>query len=220
MAAVTIAAVGAATAAYGAYSSNRNAREARESQEGAMDSQLELGREQLDFSREQYNDWREMFSPVLGDLRTMAYEDQKPDYEAISADVGTAFDTSQDINRRTQQRYGLNPSDGALQNSEVQYGLGRAGAIVDGRNRARLANKDAKFNRLASFYGLGSGQGAQAMTMVNAAYQGVGATYGQHAGMYGNQAMYHQGQAREHMQDAAGWAGWGYGQMSGGGGGG
>ncbi len=212
MAAVTAAAVGAATTLYAANRQSRDARDARNAQQGAMDQQVALGREQLDFAREQYQDWQNRFNPILDDLGMMAYEQRDPDYGAITADVGAAFDTSQGVNRRQMQRFGLSPSDGAVQNSEVQYGLGRAQAIVDGRNRARLANQDQRWNRLASFYSLGNGQGMQASNMVQAAYAGLGGSFGQQAGMFGNMANNYSAGASQAWGDMAGWAGWGIGQ--------
>ncbi len=206
------AAVGVATSAYSANRQRSAARDARNAQQGAMDQQVALGREQLDFGRQQYQDWQNRFNPIMDSLTSLAYEDRGPDYAAITADVGAAFDTSQAINRRQMQRFGLNPSDGAVQNSEVQYGLGRAQAMVDGRNRARTAHQDQQFNRLSSLYSMGSGQGAQASSMINAAYAGLGGAFGQHANQFGGMAMnYNQG-AQQAWGDMAGWAGWGFGQ--------
>lgn len=216
MAASTAVALGGmALSGYSASRQRRAGRQASRQQQESMDRQTQVAQEQLDFSRGQYQDWRDMFQPVENDLKMMAYENQDPDYGAINADVGAAFDTSQDINRRQQQRYGLNPSDGAMQQGEVSYGIGRAGAMVNARNQARTANKDSQFNRLSSFYGMGQGRGQQAANMVSAASAGVSSAYGQHAGMYGNQAQQHNAGAAGAMGDMAGWAGWGYGQSQG-----
>lgn len=220
MAAVTVAAVGVAASAYSANRQSSAAKDANRNQRNAMDQQTAMDRERLDFSREQYQDWRNMFQPVLEDLRTEAYADTTPDYDAIVSDVGAAFDTSQDINRRQQQRFGLAPDAGAVQEGELRYGLGRAAAMAGAKNQARAANKDARFSRLASFYGLGSGQGMQASNLVNAAYAGASGTMGQHAGIFGQQAFNHQQGANQAWGDAAGWAGWGFGQYMGGRGGG
>ena len=210
--ATAVAIAGVATSAYSASRSRSAGRDAARQQQSAMDQQAQAAQDQLDFSREQYDDWRTMFRPVAEDLKTMAYENRGPDYNAINADVGAAFDTSQAINRRQQQRFGFQPSDGAVQNSELQYGLGRATAMVNARNQARTANQDKQFNRLTAFYGMGSGQGQAAANLVSAAHAGVGNAYGQHAGIYGNQAMNYGNQANQSMNDAMGWAGWGFGQ--------
>jgi hypothetical protein len=216
MAAVTVAALGVAASAYSANRQSRAAREAADNQEEAMDGQLGLDRERLNFSRQQYDDWRQRFDPIMDDLTAEAYADSTPDYDAIVGDVGAAFDTSQGINRRQQQRYGLQPSDGAVAEGELRYGLGRATAMAGAKNNARTANKDMRFNRLASLYSLGSGQGAAASSLVSAAYAGASGNMGNQAGMFGNQQAQAQQGANQAWGDAAGWAGWGFGQYMGG----
>lgn len=218
MGAVTAAAVAAAGSAYAANRQRSAARDAQRSQDGAMDQQAQAAQDQLNFAREQYSDWRSMFQPVGEDLRTMAYEQQTPDYGAINADVGAAFDTSQAINRRQQQRFGFQPSDGTTHDSELRYGLGRAQAMVNARNQARTANKDSQYNRMMAFYGMGQGQGQAAANLVSAAHAGVGNVYGQHAGTFGNQAANYQAGANQQMNNTINWAGYGLSQWGGGGG--
>lgn len=191
MAAVTGAVIAGASVVAGAYSSSQargDARDAARRQEGAAADQAGIAREQLDFGRQQYADWREMFQPAMMDLRNLAYEQREPDYAAIGADVGAAFDTSQGITRRQQQRYGLQPGDGAVQEGELRYGMGRALATVDGRNRARVANRDTQWNRLASFANLGNGQQANAQNTMNQGFGAMGNAFGNQANMFGNQA--------------------------------
>lgn len=184
--------VGVATVATSAYSSSRSrsaAGRAADQQAQAQADQTALGREQLEFGREQYADWKDMFYPAMGDLRNMAYEEQRPDFNAIAADVGNAFDTSQGINRRTMQRFGVAPTDGAAAASETQYGLGRALATVGGFQQARTQAKDQQWNRLASFTSLGQGQQASALNTMNQGFGALGNAFGNQASMYGNQAQ-------------------------------
>lgn len=180
----------------GAAMSARGASRAANSQQSATNQQIALGREQLAFGREQYQDWRDMFMPVLGDLRNMAYEEQRPDYAGIAADVGQAFDSSQAMNRRQMERFGVSPTDGASQASETQYGLGRALAHVGAANSARMAAKDQQFNRLAQIGNLSAGQQAMA---TNTMQGGFGALQG----AFGNQANLFGAQANNYMQAAA-----------------
>lgn len=182
--AIGSAVVGAVGSARATSAGNRAAR----NQEQAQQRQADIAQEQLSFGRDQYADWKEMFSPALGDLRTMAYEQQKPDYEQIGADVGAAFDTSQDINRRQQQRFGLQPGDGAVQEGELRYGIGRALATVNGRNQARAGVQDQRWNRLASFANLSAGQQANAQNTMNQGFAAGGNAAGNAAGMFGQQA--------------------------------
>lgn len=196
MGVATAVAIGSAVVGAAGAASNRSAaRRAADQQAASAEQQVALGREQLAFGREQYADWREMFYPALNDLRTMAYEEQTPDYAAIGADVNAAFDTSQEINRRQQQRFGLQPGDGAVQEGELRYGLGRALATVNGRNMARTATKDQRWNRLASFANLSNGMQANAQSTINqgfaatgGAMAGQGAMFGQQAAGYGQAA--------------------------------
>lgn len=206
---VWVAAVGAAVSIGSAVSQRNQAKKAAGQQQDAMDAQAEQQAAQLAFAKEQYADWRDMFYPVAGDLRTMAYETQGPDYGAINADVGAAFDTSQDINRRQQQRFGLQPSDGAVQEGELRYGLGRASAMVNARNQARTASKDQQFNKLMSFYGMGSGQGQMAANMVAAAHQGAAAGFGNQANIYGAQSANAQAGFGNSLNSAGNWIGYG-----------
>jgi len=203
MGVATAAAVGSAVAAgslavgaYGAYTQGKAAEKAADAQGHAMDQQVQLGREQLEFGKEQYQDWKNLFMPALTDLRSLAYEDVRPNFAAISADVDTAFDTSQDVNRRTMERYGIKPADGAFQASETQYGLGRAMATVNANNQARQAAKDQKFNRLASFANLSQGMQSTATGTINS---GFGNTFN----ALGNQANMFGGRAAQYSQAAA-----------------
>lgn len=193
---VAAAVVGAATSVVGAYASDR----ASKRQAKALKGQQGTAQQQLDFGKEKYGDWKEMFQPVYGDLKNMAYEDNRPDYGAIDADVGHAFDTSQGINRRNMERFGVNPTDGAFSASETQYGLGRAMAEVGGHQQARRQAKDQKWNRLASFANLGAGQQATANNTVNQGFGAVMNAQGTQAGLYGQQA-------NEYAQMAASGAG-------------
>lgn len=206
------AVVGVATVAAGAYSANKQSKAAKgaaNSARDATDAQVELGREQLDFSRQQYADWQERFNPILDDLTGMAYEDVRPDYGAIAADVGAAFGTSQAMNRRQQERYGIKPTDGAADASERQYGLGRALALVGGNQSARAQAKDAKFQRLAGVYGLGNGMMSGAMSGMNAGYGTTAAALGSQANMFGQQANQYSQAAAAGAQ----MAGYGLGQL-------
>ncbi len=189
MAAVTAMAV--ATVAAGAYSANKASKasdKASKRQQQSMDAQAQVAQDQLDFGKEQYEDWKQLYMPALTSFRELAMEEERPDYGAIAADVGMSFDTAQDINRRTMERYGVNPTDGAFSASETQYGLGRAMAQVNGNNQARKAAKDTRFNKLASFASLSSGAQANALNTMNAGSSALGGAFGGQAAMYGARA--------------------------------
>lgn len=201
----------AATGVYGAVSGSRAASRASRQQQQAVDQQAAVAREQLQFGREQYQDWRSMFMPVLQDLRTMASEEQRPDYAGISADVGMAFDASQGTNRRQMERFGIAPTDGASQASETQYGLGRALAKVGAFQQARQGARDTQFNRMAALGNLSAGQQAMATNTMQGGFGALQGAFGNQANLYGNQE-------NQYMQAAAAganMAGFGLNQLAG-----
>jgi len=202
------AVVVAAGAAYAANRAASSASEARDQQGRAQDAQVALGREQLDEGNRRYDQWEEMFMPGFQELRNRAFEEQRPDYETMDADIGLAFDTSQGINRRQMQRYGLNPTDGATAAAETQYGLGRALATVGGRATARRQATNDSYARLAGFANAGNSLYQGSNAMINAAYGGIQSAFGGQAASAGQNAMYQQGQANQGYSDAA--AGLGY----------
>jgi hypothetical protein len=192
----TAVAVGSlAVGAYSAVQQGKAADRAADAQGRAVDAQAQVAQNQLDFGKEQYADWKNLFMPALTDLRSMAYEQVRPNFAAISADVDTAFDTSQGVNRRNMERYGIKPTDGAFNASETQYGLGRAMATVNANNQARTAAKDQQFNRLASFANLSQGMQATANNTVNSGFGSQFNAYGNQANLYGSQAAGYAGAA-------------------------
>lgn len=184
----TAAAISAGVGLYASNQASKQADKAGKRQQQAMDQQAQVAQEQLDFGKAQYQDWKDLYMPALTDLRTMAYEEQRPNFAAISADVDKSFDTSQDINRRQMERYGVKPTDGSFQASETQYGLGRAMATVGANNAARQQAKDSQFNRLASFANLSNGMQATANGTVNTGFGNMMNAYGNQANLYGQQA--------------------------------
>lgn len=224
MAAVTAAVVVAAGTAYAANRSASSARNAQRSADRNAARQDELDRERLDFSRDQYNDWRERFDPVWNQMSAMASEEQKPDYAAISADVGGAFDTSREIQARNMQRMGIRPTDGAVAAADTAYGVGRASSLVDARNRGRMNAEEQHFNRIAQLANIANGGQANASNLVNAAYAGASGGAGQRAGQQYGMQQFYQNQANQQWADAASSLGYGVqmygGKASGGGGGG
>lgn len=209
MAAVTAAVVVAAGTAYAANRASSSASASRRDANRNAQSQADIDRERLDLSRQQYDDWQQRFDPVWDQMSAMAQEEQAPDFAAISADVGGAFDTSRGINTRNMQRMGIQPTDGAQQAADTAYGIGRATSLVDTRNRARTAAKDQHFDRVSQLANVANGGQANATNFLNAAYSGASGGAGQRAGMANNNAMYYQQQANQGWNDLAGAIGYG-----------
>lgn len=190
--------IGAAVGIGGLVSSRSNARRANramDAQADAAQQQVQLGQEQLAFSREQFEQWMQDWGPLLDTLRTEAMEEQRPDFDAIAADTASAYDTGREITQRNRERSGLRPSGGARVRDERRYALGRAAGTVNARNQAREEVKDRRYNRLSALGGIATGQRAQAQAGVESAYGGArsalgsaGSAYGQQAGVYGGLA--------------------------------
>lgn len=195
-----IAGVTAASSAYGAHRAGGAADRAADRQQEQFDQQQQSEQERLDFFKQQYSDWQDMFNPVLLQLRTMAFEERDPDYESIAADVSSSFDVARGTERRTMARYGLSPADGQFGAGERQYGLSKATAHVDTRNNARMATRNDRFNRMSSFYGLGNGQQAGALQGINNSYGALASGAGGRASSYGNDARYFAGQSADNWQ--------------------
>lgn len=194
MSAATAAAIGSvAVGAYSAYSASQNQSDALNAQQQAANQQAQVAEDQLNFGKQQYGDWKSMFYPVAGELKSLAEREMHPDYAAITADVGNAFDTSQGINMRNMQRMGVKPTDGAVTASNTAYGLGRATALAGGMNTARQQAQQQQFGNLATVYGLGSGMMNAGNMTANQGFGNLQGAYNNQANMFGrNAAMYGQ----------------------------
>lgn len=202
---VAAAAISAAGSAIQGAQAGRAARRAQRAQAAAQAKAAAAAVEQRDYGKGMIEQWRSNYLPMLDDLKAMAYEKQTPDYAAITSDVGGAYDTAADIQRRNMERRGVNPADGAAADQETRYGLGRAGAIVDARNKARVAMKDATFNRLGQVFGASGTLATMGASTYN---QGANNVINAYTGQ-ASAAAQQQAQARSDAQ--SGWAGAGYG---------
>lgn len=195
-AAAITAGAGLASSAMASNSQDKAAKQ----QQHAMDQQSQTAANQLDFNKTQYADWQQNFDPSIKNLGALVNKEVRPDYSQIAADVGNSYDTSQGINSRNMERMGVKPTDGAFQDSQTQYGLGRALATVGADQSARQWADQQHYSRLAGFAGMGMGQQA-----------GLTAAMGNSAGnlqnAYGNQANLYGQRAAQYNQSAAAGAG-------------
>jgi hypothetical protein len=206
----------AAVSLVSAYMASKSADKSSKAQQKASDQQAKVAEDQLDFNKSQYSDWKSAFYPAINKLGAEAQKDVRPDYGQVAADVGNAFDTSQGVNNRNMERFGVKPTDGAFQSSQTQYGLGRALATV-GADQAARANADNQhYARLAGFAGMGMNQQGSLLNGINNSSSNLMGAYGNQANMFGQRAqMYGQSAAA-----GAGMFGRAVGSMFGGGGGG
>lgn len=201
IAGTVIGAAGVGAQIYGASRAGDAADDAQRAQNALNQQRIELGREQLDWARGNYDQWRQEFQPVLDELMSESMRDRTPDYGAISADTNAAFGAARRDYEVGLERRGVDPSDGAFGAGRRRFGIGQALAEVNARNTARRGAEDDKFRRLASTYGFGTGLMQSGMNAVSGGFSAVQNAMGGASGDYGAQAGAHAGNA------AAGWSG-------------
>lgn len=208
MATAAVMAVGTAASMYEAHKQGERQKHALSAQEGAQQKQMQMGQQQLGFAKQRYNDWKTHFMPVIEAAQQKAMQAQHPNYDAVTADANHAFDTATGEQQRSLERYGINPADGVMQSMLHRNAVEKAGEITGQRNRARLANKNANYNRMLSFIGRGSGMRSGSESMVNSAYGGLTSALGQSASRNNRNAMSFGQQSANDWTDAAKGAGY------------
>ena len=194
-----------AVAAVGIGSKIIGDRKAKRAEKRSLDTEKEniaLQREGLDFSKEQYGDWKDKYDPVFDDMMSEIDSGITPDYAAIAGDVNSSFESAQDQERRQMQRYGVKPTDGAARQSEREYGIAKSTAHSGIRNKARQDSAGIKFNRLSNIHGALQGVGPALSNQVGNSYSRTGRAMGSLADSQWDQAENRYDSAKE---DAAGW---------------
>lgn len=187
--AIAMGVVGVATAiggAFAAHEASGNQGRAIDSQSDAMRDQTALGREQLDWSKEQYGKWEDRFDPIFGNMMDALGKDLEPNYGMIAGDVSSAFQSQRGQERRNLMRYGVRPQDGSFAGADRQYGIREAGAKVGAFSQARESKRGLEYNRLASVVGMGYGIQPSMIGGVNQSAGNLGNMYGSQATQYGN----------------------------------
>ena len=185
---IAIGIAGLAISAYGAMSQGEAADKAGKAAQANGDAQTELGRDNLNWQKDRYNEWDKTFQPILGDIKDEAYKNMQPDYASVNADVNSSFDSAQGQQQRGMERMGIKPTDGATTEMNTGYGLGKAEALVGGdqNERHRVANQ--RLSNLESVYHLGDAQLGASSTGINNGVNGL-------MDAYGNQQKYNQSNA-------------------------
>lgn len=164
--------------------------------------EIALQREGLDFSKEQYGDWKDKYDPVFADMMSEIDSGITPDYAAIAGDINSSFESAQEQERRQMLRYGVKPTDGAYRSSERDYAINKSTAHSGIRNQARQASAGIKYNRLANVHGSLTGSGVALGNQVGNSYGRVGNSMSSMANMRMNSAAQRREEA---TSDAAGW---------------
>lgn len=178
--------------AFSLYSARKN-RKAQErfarQQQQMMDRLIGVGTDAVGFGRQQYEQWRSRFMPVLDVMGQEVLRNDGPDYEAIQADINSSIDTARDQDMRRMERYGLNPSDAAYTTTGRQYDLEKARQTVQARQRAREDNTDRGLQRMAQFFQLGNPMMASATQQMGQGYGLLSSAYGQGSAQAGGLAQ-------------------------------
>ena len=196
------AVAGAVIGAGVSYLGNKSAKKQEKRGFNQKKEEIALQREGLDFSKEQYGDWKGKYDPVFEDMMAEIDSGITPDYAAIAGDVNSSFESAQGQERRQNARYGIKPTDGAAKQSERDYGIAKSTAHSGIRNQARQASAGIKFGRLQGVHNSLVGVGTNLAGQVVNSYSRTGNSMGQMADMRMNSAAQRRQQASD---DAAGW---------------
>jgi hypothetical protein len=153
--------------------------------------QLKLQRDQLDFSKQRYNDANDLYGGSIKGLVDLANQDATPDLGGVTsralADVTTQFGNAQEIITRNNQRMGINPNSGVMQSqmrqSALAEALAKSGVSTAAREQERVNADNKQWNRLNTVATLGVNQ-------LNGTAAGIAQASNSLANTYGNNADY------------------------------
>lgn len=186
------AAIGAGSSYLSAKSQSKAASAAYSSADAASQLEYEVSMEQLNFAKEQYSDWEDIFGPVQQNLSDY--------YSNISAD-SVASQGIQSIEQEfTRSRQAL---DTALAKRGITNSGATAQSLTDLESTRMLGRADVQANaaseaaqQQANFMNLGYGQQAQLQNSISSAYSNQMSSLG-------NQASTQLGLAQNYSNNAA-----------------
>lgn len=189
------AVVGAGASAMASKSASKSADKQANIQSESNRLQYELSKEQLEFNKQQYDDWQEIFGDVSKNLADYYNDMDATTYEALGIQ-----NIEQEYTRSRQQL------DQALAKRGITNSGAAANALTDLETMRMLGRADASTNAAAtvaqqqqSFYGMGLGSQANAQAGINNAYGNQISVLGQQASQAGQQAMVYGQQAGNAM---------------------
>lgn len=183
-----VAGASAASSAKAARANMTAAERAANLQAEAAERQAEIAQENLDFQKQQYEDWESVYGPVRENLSDF-YQDLTPDIYIASglAQIDQQYEaTLLEFDRQFAQRGIDSPAQDSLQ---LQVGLNAATQKAVVRQRAPLTVADVQQGFLSNNVSNPNTQG------ISNAFQNQANVYGEQAGVYGNQANAFRAQA-------------------------
>ena len=185
------AVIGAGASMYSGKQAAKSANKASDRAAASADAQTALGYEQLDFNKQQYDDWNAIFGDTQKTLASY-YNTLSPEFFA-----STGLQNIEQEYTRSRMQLDANLAKRGISNSgvaaddfstlEAARMMGRA----DVRNKAEPQVRAEQMNFLA----VGKGQQSQLQANMNSAYGNI-------ANAYGNQASTQYGLANQYTQQA------------------
>lgn len=160
---------------------------------------LAIQRETLNFNKQRYKEFKELYGDIekegitgAQELNAKAKKGVHRNYQGIRDEAATsttlAFDKQKDQMARQQERFGVNPNSGRFQQSQLQMGINQALAEADAINKGvkqeRQWADDADWNRQMqaaehrrAITGMGVAQSTGAAAAINNSSQELARTY-------------------------------------------
>ena len=187
MAAVAIG--GSVLSAVGGIASSRSAKKSAK-------EALALQREQFEFNKKRYNDYKAMYGGLEQSQVDAANKGVIADLGGVTAratgDVATQFTNAEEAQRRQQQRMGINPNSGRADSMGRQMGLSKAlataGNITSNRELERRNAEQQTWNRRAEVNRNGIAQMNGSFSDMNQSSNGMVNTLNQQSAQQAQQA--------------------------------
>ena len=185
-------AVGAAASASAAKKSSKSSKAALSSADEASKLQYEVSMEQLNFQKEQYANWENIFGPIQQNLSNY--------YKNISSDSISSAGIQSIMAQHSQSRQ-------TLDTELAKRGLPNSGATVQGLTSLESAAMLGKAQVQANAPMVAAQQKTNflsgGLTQQNSLVNGISNAYGNQANMYGNKYTANQSLATQYSNQAA-----------------
>ena len=179
----------AGVSALGGLSSSRSSRKSAK-------EALALQREQFEFNKKRYNDYKAMYGGLEQMQVDAANKGVVADLGGVTSravgDVATQFTNAEEAQRRSQQRMGINPNSGRADAMGRQMGLSKAlamaGNITTNREGERRNAEQQTWNRRDSVNRMGIAQMNGSLSDMNQSSNGMVSSLNQQSAQQAQQA--------------------------------
>lgn len=157
---------------------------------------LALQREQFEFNKKRYNDYKTMYGGLEQMQVDAANKGVVADLGGVTSravgDVATQFTNAEEAQRRSQQRMGINPNSGRADAMGRQMGLSKAlamaGNITTNREGERRNAEQQTWNRRDSVNRMGIAQMNGSLSDMNQSSNGMVSSLNQQSAQQAQQA--------------------------------